>query len=668
MMNLEQITAELRLFKAYTIDEKIRQSNNTLSSLQSGILYTNDVSNDVKKAAEDLYGLKPEDWNRTFHKSFQTILDTPIEVLIAQQIVHYITTYGLEALDLYNADTVYIPYEKLEIPELEENVKLQVIRKITETGLNERLMTLLTSGIALSKQTIADVMVLSDFINKDEFDKIKNREVKIALYDKYNVVPSNNMEFLRYVVYKITGSTLYIQNKAMIHTIKSTDKTNAYKYFSNYVSKSSGYIELAKIFLRNKNIFLAFKTNSPEHIYEKSLNTIINKISKNSKKYHQPLTTNILDTLSNINTIKEVNANTENIINALDNVTVFRELRIINGLRFRLRATSDKTNSIVYRVRNGKAYATEFKPMSSRTAKAVQIIYDIVYNHLINRIKPIFENKNIYIPNIVQYAVPTSEKQFVGNMPEGSTLTVPRNNNMVIGVHWTNLANKRVDLDLKLLNKNSAYGWDASYYSNSGDIVFSGDVTDAQLPNGATEAFLITPNVNAKSFLLTLNDFTQVKEEIPFELFISSLDNASISKNYMVDPNTVQVLFHNKFENTDKSKPTSSINLGFVQIDTNEVNIQFKNFETIKGSVNNPNEVNKRIYDYTNMYSEAQLTLNELLKDSGANIVNSSTVEKLESVDVNGETLYKKVLVPVDIDLSIENITKDTFIDMFNIK
>ena len=194
-----------------------------------------------------MYGKKPEEWNATFHKSFSTVKNTPIEVLVAQQIMHYITTYGFENLGIYSQDLVYIPYEALEIPELEEDIPMVVIHNINAEQLNERLLNLLTSGIALSKQTVQDVMELSDYIDVDRFDEIVNKEVKIALYDKYGVVPKNNVDFLRYLVFKTTGSTLLIQSRDLIKSIKNSDIEKPYEYLSTYVSRNNGYKKLVKI-------------------------------------------------------------------------------------------------------------------------------------------------------------------------------------------------------------------------------------------------------------------------------------------------------------------------------------------------------------------------------------------------------------------------------------
>lgn len=668
MLKREEVIAELKLFKAFTLyDEHNSLRNNTISSVEKGILYTRDVTDIIKEEAERLYGLKPDEWNNAFHKSFKTVIDTPIEKLVAQQLIHYFSTYGLESIGMFDNDLVYIPHERLDIPDIKEDIELKVIRNISIEELGARLLTLLTSGIALSKQTVEDIMTLSDYIDKERFDDIKNREVKIALYEKYGIVPKNNMEFLRYLVYKTTGSTLYIQNYDTIHLIKQADKTKPFEYIYKYTHTNNGFVKLAEIFLRNKNVFLAFKTKSPSTKRERELNTIINKISKYSHKYHKPLNKNILDNVYSIKTLTELDDKKNKIIEALNGVTVFREIRILDGLRYRISASEsgNKTDSIVYRIRNGKAYATTFDNIKgARVERVANEICNLIENHLIARLKPVIENKTFYIPDNVTYVAPTSEKQFIGDMPEGSYVSIPRKDNMVIGVHWCDLPKTRVDLDLKMMNKSEHYGWNASYMSSSNDIVFSGDMTSAPKPHGATEAFLIAPHVANKSFILTLNDFTQCREEIPFQLFVSSRASSEIDKDYIMDPNKVLAMFNNKFDNTQKGKPTPAINLGYVEINKTDINIYFKNFVTVKGRVSSPDMVNKIVYEYSDLYSKTQITLNDLILKCGGTITNTPNIEKLESVIIDDEVLYKKVTHAVDYNLAINTITRDTFIKL----
>ena len=243
MMNEKQIEAELRLFKGYTISEdefydgKLREN-----AYGNGILFLEEPSPAVLEKALELYGKDGEKWNQTFHKSFSTVRDTPIVTLIAQQLIHYFTTYGLESLGLYNEDLVYIPHEQLDIPELEEDIPMIVIHKLSEQELKDKLMILLTSGIALSKETIADVMELSDYIDLDMVDDVKNREVKTALYEKYHIVPGNNVEFLRYLIRKVTGRTLLIKDKATIKALQEADTHLLWSELKGYVVLK-GYYE-----------------------------------------------------------------------------------------------------------------------------------------------------------------------------------------------------------------------------------------------------------------------------------------------------------------------------------------------------------------------------------------------------------------------------------------
>lgn len=671
-MTKEQVKAELRLFKAFTLwDEKDSFSNKTISSVEKGLLYTRDVTNDIKEIAEELYGVKPEQWNQTFHKSFGTVIDTPIEKLVAQQILHYFTTYGLESLGIYDQDLVYIPKEDLGIPDVEQDIELKVIRNISEEELEKRLMTLLTSGIALSKQTIKDIMTLSDYIDTDSVDDIKNREVKLALYDKYNLVPSDAHEFLRYVTFKTTGQTMFIKSVDMLKLVKKADKEKAYMYFNKYVNTKDGYKKLAEIFLANRQMFLAYKTKNAETKEAKNLNHIINKLDKLRKIYHKPMQKGILDSLGEIKTLKEIETKRHKIREALDKATIFREVRILNGLKYRNVASVSMTKSIAYRIRNGKVYATNFEKLTDRQLRVKEVLYSLIEDHLIKRVTPLIKDKTFYIPENVNYAVPTSEKQFVGEFPEGSYIEIPRENAMVIGVHWYNLDNERVDLDLKMMNLTNSYGWDAQYLSEDGsaDIVFSGDITDAPKPNGACEVFLIKPEYTNKSFLIKLNNFTRNTRTVPFEFFVTKNEKSITHKSYTVNPNNVVMMTHNKFDNdgiTDSSRVVSTLTLGYVNITNTKIQIFFKSFEDIHKRTSSIDEVNKHIFKFTDLSIGTQMKMKDLISKCGGTLLDSPMTEELEEVKTeNGEVLYRKVTKKADYDLSVDTLSKDSLIELF---
>ena len=158
---------------------------------------------------------------------------------------------------------MYIPHEQLDIPELEEDIPMIIIHKLSEQELKDKLMILLTSGIALSKETIADIMELSDYIDLDMVDDVKNREVKTALYEKYYIVPGNNVEFLRYLIRKVTGRTLLIKDKATIKALQEADTHLLWSELKGYVVLN-GYYENNK-FIKKKCIVQ--KNNQKINVY-----------------------------------------------------------------------------------------------------------------------------------------------------------------------------------------------------------------------------------------------------------------------------------------------------------------------------------------------------------------------------------------------------------------
>ena len=666
----------LRLFKSY-LGEK--SENFSKEGLKYGILIPDTASEEIIKEAIEQYGKDGEKWNQTFHKDFEIVKNAPIEDLIMQQLIHYITTYGFESLGFYDSNLVYLPKEKLEIPELVvENIELVPIKPITVEELQEKLMILLTSGIALSEQSVKDIMVLSDYIDKDRFDEIVNREIKVTLYDKYNIMPKNPDEFFRYLIFKTTGDTLKINNSQLINKIKNSNKEKALAMLESYITKN-GLAKLSSIFLRNKNLFLAFKVKKEDDLQlSANMNRIINVLRKYAITYHKPLSKNILDCLTDEN----VDVDLEELPELLDNITIFREIRIVNGILYRLNGS----NAIVYKIRNGKSFV---KTLDNRTEEYVirlNAIYEVVYKHLINRLKNKINLKTIYIPENITYVAPTSEKQFSGNIPDGSYLEVPRTDNMIYGIHWTNLSDKitkksgfygeeeydeysteRVDLDLKQMNKSEVFGWDASYRSNTSDILFSGDMTDAPLPNGATELFYVGQNYGHGAFLITLNNFTQNRADVPFEFVIAKATHKPENRvYYALDPNNI----YEKLDMVVKQGEYQKV-VGFIAID-DTIKFYFNDFSQGNERTSRQNDVTMGTFDYLQSYSKVQLKLRDLLKDAGAILTDKETITKTvikEKVDEDGnilETTTEEQEIPVDYNLSTSAISKETLIDLLS--
>lgn len=690
MLDVNKVKACLRLFKGYlpNCTNELDVCKTVLEfkedMLKRGLLFvtktTEDIPPKVVELAVNMYGVKEEEWNQTFHKSFATVRDTDIETLVVQQIVHYITTYGFEALGIYDKDTVYIPKEELEIPELDRDIPLVVIKELSEEELGEKLLTLLTSGIALSEQTVQDVMNLSDYIPKTKFDDIKNKELRTALYDKYNIVPRNNVEFLRYMIYKLTGSTLLIKNQQTIKTLKEADTEQVYKLLFIYLMNTKdSYKKLAEIFLRYKDLFLALKRNITVDDFSlnsaipdksKQINTAINKISKLAKKYHKPLQPQILDQLTQLSSTKVMEKKSE-ILEELDKVTVFRELRILNGLLYRLQ----NPENMLYKIRNGKGYvksSKDYNVVDSNYSK-YEYIYNLVYKHLVQKLTSTLKDKTVYIPENINYALPTSEKQFNENIPEGTYIEIPRTTNMVTGVHWKNTSG-RVDLDLHAQNKDQQFGWNTSYRSVSGsEFYYSGDITSPDVEYGATEVFYIGQSLEQKAFLLTLNDYSSPNEDIPYEFFVAETDKEQVDKSYIVNPNKVKFITTEKFKYIHSTKQFESRQkvLAFIVINKDSIKVYFNDFSLGNSIVTRQNNITEGAFKCLQIEADNRLMLKDILVDCGVKLVDSPTYDEFikdeTMLDKDGQPVYKKITHKVDYDLSLENIDKTTFINMLNI-
>lgn len=618
--------ATIRLFKALPIESKRKKkpSKDILKkTIKRGFVLSPEVifnypnQNEIIKLVEKEYGITPEQLNNSFHKSWEKIKSASDEQLFLEQILHYITTYGFENIGIYNEDSIYIPNEELDIPEVKD-VKLVVIKGYTKEELKSKLLKLLSSGIALKEETMEDIIEVVNFVgmDKDDLELIQNREVKIMLYDRLKVIPENPTEFLRYLVYKSTEETLLIKNNQLIEKIK--EGNSAHTLLKRY-EKEYGLKKLSKIFNRFKPLFLAFKNSKTS--------SQINRISKLSKKFHEPMNMDYLNSITEL--IKNDNKIENKVLkNELSKVNTFRKIRLAYALNFR----TTNADSILYKVRNGKGYAKEFNFKNKSEAKRV---FGIVIKSIVEDIKVNVNKKKIFMPEHMNYTLPATEKQFTGNIPTGSYISVSKN--MIVGVHWNNVDTNMIDLDLSMQDADKKIGWDSEYRTDQRDILFSGDITSAPGPNGATELFYIKKQV-INPYIVNLNYYNYDEDiEVPFDIIVAQEETKNLKQNYMVDPNNLLVSVKSKIKVKQKT-------IGLLVPTTNGSRFYFS--ET--GLGNSITSSGKDYVEYARKYMfnyyNHSIELKDILEKAGAKIVKDK----------------KKC----DIDLSPEALEKDTILNL----
>ncbi len=432
--------------------------------------------------------LSGNDLNKTFHKSWKVIQESSRFELLQHQILHYISTYGSDF-----KDEVYIPSEVIDLDGT--TLKYKVINSYTKEEFIDKALGLLKSGIALKEETVNDLisLLVDELDYKFTGDEgIKNKEAIVKIAELYNVFPKNNVEFFRYIIYRTTGETLLIKNDSLIDKIKSSN-FNPSQHFKNF-----GLDNLSEIFNRFKPLFLGFKDRCPK---------TINKLSKLSKKNHKPL---IQNPLNNVTSIRLE----ESDLHWLENATIFSLFKALQALHSRIYGQ----NTFMYRIRNGKSWLREKETKTENLEHNFNLIMDFMKS------KYSLNDKTFYLPSDVKYALPTSEKMFVGNIPTGTKFLGDK---LAVGIYWEDSWGAN-DLDLSAINIDGKVGWNSSYNQNN-NLLYSGDITSA--PNGAVEYLYATKDVPTS---LVRNNVFRGNDNCEYKIVIGKGDN--IDRNYMMNP------------------------------------------------------------------------------------------------------------------------------------
>lgn len=454
---------------------------------------------------------KAQAWNpnSTFYKTWQEVTSKTRFELFIDQVIHYASTYGTnftESPCVPNFNGIEVDYKTYTI-----------IQPIDEKGLYEKCLSLIYSGIALQSDL---VKTLCDYIiNYKDFgldiDSIKNREAQIYISCNTFIYPSNPESFFKCLVYKATGETMIIKNKELIRKIKCGE-------FVCFNDLSDDELKnLSKIFYRYKPLFLAFKQQLGWH---DSNAYAINKIRKYAKKHHEPMVIGFWESILNT---KQPENKIEEEVAKLDNN--FKIIKLLQAIIERIFLIRDGGKSM-YIIRNGKSYLKN-KNYNPDMVHQLCITHDILYTKLINNLKS--KACVVKFPKYLNLACPVSEKQFIGNIPYGSFYKMKKHN--FIGIYWRNEWGT-YDFDLSYLNTTGKIGWNSRYYSKDNDMIYSGDMTSAD-PE-ATE--ILYCEKECPDGLIYVNRFNGDPGS-KYKLFFGSQEIESLHRNYMVDPNCIEL-------------------------------------------------------------------------------------------------------------------------------
>ena len=566
---------------------------------------------------EQVVGVSGEKANSAFHKSWAVVQNSSMETLVAQQMVHYLTTYGFEALGIYQESSVYIPAEVLELPENFEGIPLTLVKAMDRSEIYEAVLKLAAS-VALADETLEDLMVVikGNQFNKSIVEKIGNRELKTRLSDHFGLTPTEPVEFLRHLVSKLTDQSLLIKNAALIRKIKAANG----KFLDELLKSAPA--DLASIFFRYKPLFLAMKSISRNKAF-------FNRLRKDATSLHKPLPNDFLNSVTS--QIWKGKLDFAKLWTRLQTANVFRKIRLAYSLQYRL----GWSGSAVYQVRNGRAWATNLPWDALMENKGLlQQARAMVLKSIVTDLQPNVEGQTFYIPECIHYALPATEKQFTGNFPTGTYVSVPED--LIVGIHWFDTSH-RVDLDLSMIGTQGKLGWDGSYRSAKKSLLFSGDMTAAPAPHGASELFYAR-KVDFASQILMVNYYNfHPGAEVACKILVAKEKPEKFESNYMVDPSNVVAT-----ANLNISKRQNV--LGLVANVEGENRVYFANTSIGNAISSYNNTYTHHAREYFKTCAFQSLDFRSLLVQAGANVVDSIPREG-EYTNLAPDALDKSTLI-----------------------
>lgn len=644
----------LSVFKGILVDThySYSQNNDEIFELQYDILkhgmvfderlykfYSLDDLSVLASDANALYGFDAVKMNSTFWKRFSDVESRSELELRLHQLVHYISTYGRGIVGQeINVSSGYEP-ESLKNIDLNIRHELVYIAAYTPAEIEQKIKNMLTSGIALKQKTI-DALINIIRVNNfkiDYVDEISNREFMCILCSKLGLVPKNFDEFVRYLNYEITGNTMLVLKN--IDTYEAIDAglggwnenanaTITRQAIANAIIEyeaTFGIKSIAANIRRYHDFFVLIHKNLRIREAKRILNRAF-KLSKNPSLRHKrnkPILDNVLSNSNSLGRIRD----------AASRATIYKLIKVINTMSL------EDTTPKLYRIRNGKSY---FKT-NDKAEKVKQIMIDEIKDRLGD-----WSNKVFYIPEGVDYALPTSEKTFVGTMPYLSSYEF-NGENAVAGVAWE----KECDLDLhSRFIDGESIGFNS--YHKHGGIVFSGDMTHTNRYHYAAEFLKITQDAFETPAIINVNDFSGGKDA-KIDVFVGSardLDTRS-SQGVATQLGEKSFMFKDKMNTRNK-------NLMVVCPTDNGFKTIFVSFDFGNAIVSVADDASKKLTELLIKQADTAFSLKDLIQLLGGKIITDKSVfdRMQEQADISKLTYAESQDKPT-IKVDIKSIRKE---------
>lgn len=436
----------LDLFKVMIVRRTEDRRRYNLDYAELGFVTDFDPTLDQLMVLKKAY--KPLEIRTLFTKEERDNAD--INELITKQILHYIEIYGLDTPGLF----------ELEVSE-GKIAPITFVRGVSTTEFQDMVRKLLYANAPVKDSETLRKIIQTHNVEYN-VNQIANNELRITLFDPFKHTFDSGDDAVRYLCYTATQDPLLIKSGNVIENI--SDNILSAGFFENHK------LPLAQVFNRHKKLIMAAKGPRTR--------TIINQISRLSKTQHVPIREHVSKRFIS-SAIKDQHYD----FAVLNKIAVRDKFKYLNLLEYK----KSGLDTDVFVIRNGKSWVETDRKVLGK--KAIERVEYAVLRSLMGDLGHL-EGQHILLDKNVDFGLPISRKQTIGQLPFGTKVTV--DGKISSGMYWENDWGAR-DLDLSTIDtEGNRTGWGQwSGYDKNNPVTFSGDLTDAT--DGAME-FMTSSN------------------------------------------------------------------------------------------------------------------------------------------------------------------------------
>lgn len=476
--------------------------------------------------------------NATFYREWQDVKSRNYEQLVVDQLIHYMSTYGTD----FSLGNGYVPNKSGDSPVMTYG-SLVPIASVTADEMKRRCIDMLSSGIALDSK---DVNVLAEYIGAHggcDVDSLKNREAKYIVHRSAGSHPSDPAEYVKYLVYLATGNTMMVNNAAFRHGLYSAVNVNIERLGEEFSRLGDDEIDmLATVYFRFKKVILCMRRVLGWNPSYDNARRIINRIANRARKLKVPFKPGAWQTLLTRDHVPADEAKS-----AIDRASMFSKAGLLLAADTRISRGKD-AGGTMYRVRNGKVfYRSGYVPNTDDTDWLVKVC-DMLLTSIVSTLAAKRKTGLVKADPRISVAMPTSGKNFLGNYPTGTIVSLGRH--VLASVYWRNEWGTR-DFDLSMIDSDGAtISWNTALRDMEGAMMHSGDMTNAD-PEASECIYMDTEHKSVAGAMLMLYQYSGENPNGKFRFIVGTHGGpAKLDRGYMIDPKDIVLSIDSNISNT----------------------------------------------------------------------------------------------------------------------